>query len=128
MDVINNSKSTHGFSPNELTSYLAKAKGLHVLSSDKGGDVLPMVIQGKLRECKNPVKFKEAVDKLLEIILSRRNKLEPVIKESRDISRRYTNKKFRSSKVNFAPGDFILVSRIGTPWLCDRISHRWIGP
>eukprot|EP00924_Labyrinthula_sp_SR-Ha-C_P006636 maker-scaffold_29-snap-gene-0.49-mRNA-1 protein AED:0.37 eAED:0.37 QI:0/0/0/1/0/0/2/0/205 len=99
VDVINNSKSRHGFSPNELTPYLARAKALHAI-----------------------------IDKLLEIILSRRNKVEPAIKESRDRSRKYINKKFRSSKVNFAPGDFVLVSRICTPWLSDKISLRWIGP
>eukprot|EP00924_Labyrinthula_sp_SR-Ha-C_P001744 augustus_masked-scaffold_64-processed-gene-0.14-mRNA-1 protein AED:0.44 eAED:0.44 QI:0/0/0/1/1/1/2/0/990 len=128
VDIINNSRSRHGFSPNELTSYLARAKGIHTLSSDKEDDVLPIVIQGKLRECRDPEKFRRNVDKLLEIILSRRNKVEPAIKESRDRSRKYINKKFRSSKVNFAPGDFVLISRIGIPWLSDKISLRWIGP
>eukprot|EP00924_Labyrinthula_sp_SR-Ha-C_P007832 maker-scaffold_28-snap-gene-4.89-mRNA-1 protein AED:0.31 eAED:0.33 QI:0/0/0/1/1/1/2/0/580 len=122
MNVINNSRSRHGYSPNELTKYLSTARGLNKIVETDKTSILLIVTQGKLRECKDSGKFKSAVEKLM------RNIVEPIIKESRDRSRRYINAKFRSSSVNFAAGDFVLISRVGTPWLNDKISLRWIGP
>eukprot|EP00924_Labyrinthula_sp_SR-Ha-C_P005043 maker-scaffold_1-snap-gene-19.25-mRNA-1 protein AED:0.15 eAED:0.18 QI:0/0/0/1/0/0/3/0/431 len=128
MDVMNNSRSRHGYSPNELTTYLYTAKGLNKIAEIDKTSILPIVTHGKLRECKDPEKFKSAAEKLMQIILNRRNTVEPIIKESRDRSRKYINAKFRSTSVNFAAGDFVLIYRVGTPWLNDKISLRWIGP
>eukprot|EP00924_Labyrinthula_sp_SR-Ha-C_P014518 maker-scaffold_34-augustus-gene-0.59-mRNA-1 protein AED:0.45 eAED:0.46 QI:0/0/0/0.5/0.66/0.5/4/0/1472 len=88
MDVINNSRSRRGYSPNELTTYLSTARGLNKIVETDETSILPIVTQVKLRECKDPGKF----------------------------------------NVNFAAGDFVLISRVGTPWLNDKISLRWIGP
>eukprot|EP00924_Labyrinthula_sp_SR-Ha-C_P005164 maker-scaffold_1-snap-gene-23.21-mRNA-1 protein AED:0.25 eAED:0.25 QI:0/0/0/0.5/1/1/2/0/290 len=128
MDVINNSRSRHGYSPNELTTYLSTARALNKIAETDETSVLPIVTQGKLRECKDPGKFKSSAEKLMQIILNRRNTVEPIIKESRDRSRKYINAKFRSTSVNFAAGDFVLIYRVGAPWLNDKISLRWIGP
>eukprot|EP00924_Labyrinthula_sp_SR-Ha-C_P011243 augustus_masked-scaffold_48-processed-gene-1.21-mRNA-1 protein AED:1.00 eAED:1.00 QI:0/0/0/0/1/1/4/0/684 len=126
MDVINNSRSRHGYSPNELTTYLSTTRGLKKIAETDETSLLPIVTQGKRREFKDPGKLKSAAENLMQIIFNRRNTVEPIIKESRDRSRRYINAKFRSSSVSFAVGDFVLISRVGTPWLNDKMSLRWI--
>eukprot|EP00924_Labyrinthula_sp_SR-Ha-C_P010145 snap_masked-scaffold_66-processed-gene-0.33-mRNA-1 protein AED:0.49 eAED:0.49 QI:0/-1/0/1/-1/1/1/0/193 len=49
IDVINNSRSHHGYSPNELTTYLSTARGLNKIAKTDETNILPIVTQGKLR-------------------------------------------------------------------------------
>eukprot|EP00924_Labyrinthula_sp_SR-Ha-C_P015340 snap_masked-scaffold_87-processed-gene-0.0-mRNA-1 protein AED:0.48 eAED:0.48 QI:0/-1/0/1/-1/1/1/0/1690 len=127
-DVINNTPTRKGFTPNELTSIFGR-KNEMVAEPARELKPFPLINSAnKIVFPKDPARFIDLCHKLLSEIENRRTKIFPIIVEDRRRKREYVNRKFKSSQVQFAPGDFVLMSNIGTQRAQGKLHLRWLGP
>eukprot|EP00924_Labyrinthula_sp_SR-Ha-C_P012150 augustus_masked-scaffold_26-processed-gene-4.6-mRNA-1 protein AED:1.00 eAED:1.00 QI:0/0/0/0/1/1/6/0/1397 len=127
-DVISNTPTRKGFTPNELTSIFGRKNEMVV---EPARELKPFPLINSLNKTvfpKDRARFINLCHKLLSEIEKRRTEIFPIIVEDRRRKREYVNRKFKSSQVQFAPGDFVLMSNIGTQRAQGKLHLRWLGP
>eukprot|EP00924_Labyrinthula_sp_SR-Ha-C_P001815 snap_masked-scaffold_91-processed-gene-0.38-mRNA-1 protein AED:0.44 eAED:0.45 QI:0/-1/0/1/-1/1/1/0/2328 len=126
-DTINDTPTRQGYTPNELTSIFGKKNGLAVI--EEGSiKLMPLVRNNELIIPNDAEKFVNNCKILVSTIEEKRKKIMPLIEKDRKTQRDYINRKFKMSHVQFAPGDFVLMSNVGTLRNKSKLQLRWNGP
>eukprot|EP00924_Labyrinthula_sp_SR-Ha-C_P014956 snap_masked-scaffold_9-processed-gene-3.22-mRNA-1 protein AED:0.42 eAED:0.42 QI:0/0/0/0.5/1/1/2/0/562 len=126
-DTIYNTPIRQGYTPNELTSIFGKKN--RMAATEEGSiKLMSLVKENKLILAKHPESFVNNFRALVDVVEEKRRKAIPLIEKDRKTKRDYINRKFKMSHVQFASGDFVLMSNVGTPRHKSKLQLRWNGP
>ena len=126
MHVLNNRKRERcgGLTPNQV--FFGEAATTDLVEG-KGG--LALIYLGKERKPRNPERFAELAAKLQERLDELADKSYDLTKHSRELARNaHPNNQDGVVEVQYGVGEWVLVSKEGTPGAKDKTKLTWVGP